>query len=152
MRPYEERDIERIVELYNETTKELNWWDFNDDQKSVILFKDIQQAHQIMSIGITLVLEIQNKIVGFVMMQVSGYINFLYVDKKEIRKGYGGKLLSAIEQRAKEMGLESVYLQASKYTSDNKIYEKLGYEDKGIVSFKIKDIAFSGCRMEKVLR
>jgi len=151
IRLYVEKDIERIIELYNETTKEINWNDLNEEQKKVMLFKDVKVAHELMNSNITCVLEDENEIRGLAMMTQEGYIRFLYVDIRFLRKGYGRKLLSAMEEKAKGLGLEKVYLHTSKYTSDNKIYEKLGYQNKGGETYTIVGVEFVGSRMEKNL-
>ena len=151
IRPYKKKDIERIVELYNDTTKELNVRDLTKEQKKVILFKGTKTAHEMMGSNVTLVLEDNKEIRGFAMMTAPGYIKFLYVDKRFLQKGYGRKLLLAMECEAKELGLTQVYLHASIYTSKKKIYEKLGYKNKGEETYTIANVEFVGNKMEKKL-
>ncbi len=152
IRKYDPKDIQRIVEIYNSTTLKFNYEHLNKDQKRIILFPNLEIPHKIMSEDITLVLEIENDVVGFVSMKPDGYINFLYVDEKHFRKGYGKKLISAIENKAKELGLLKVYLYASEYAEKNEIYQNLGYIGKGKETHKIVGVDFEGIRFEKELK
>jgi N-acetylglutamate synthase-like GNAT family acetyltransferase len=152
IRKYNKNDIRRIVELYNETTKECNWSDLNDEQKNIMLFRDIGKANKLMSSNIALVLEVKERIIGFVTMTTQGYINFFYVDKNELKKGYGKSLLFELEKKANSLGLKNIFLYASKYTSDRSIYEKLGYENKSLEAYKILGVEFKGYKMEKEIK
>ncbi len=150
IRTYKKTDIEKVAKIYNETTLEYNWEDLTDEQKKVILFKDLEKVHELLKLpNITLVLEESGGIAGFVMMKSGGYINFLYVDKDHLGKGYGKKLIQAAEEKARESGLEKTYLHASVYTAKRKIYQKLGYQDLGLEKYEIIGVGFEGHRMEK---
>lgn len=63
VRNYKESDIQRIVDLYNETTIKYNWSDLNDEQKNIMLFKNIEKANNLMKSNITFVLENGKKII-----------------------------------------------------------------------------------------
>lgn len=151
IRKYKKEDIQKIVKLYNETTKKHNWSDLNDEQKKIMLIKDVEKAHNLMKSSLTTVLEIDNKIIGFTVITNKGYINFFYIDKNELKKGYGKILLSESEKKAKKLGIKNIFLYTSKYTSDRGIYEKLGYVNKGLETYKILNVEFEGYRMEKNL-
>lgn len=149
VRTYGKNDLTEVINLFNDTVKTVNWDEFNDEQKKVALFKSPEPIHDFLNSNITLVLKDDNKIRGFVMMTKKGYIKFLYVDKNHLKKGYGKKLLKRIEEKAKELGLKEIHLHASKFASKNKIYEKLGYKNKGKEVYVILGVDFIGDRMEK---
>lgn len=151
LREYKEKDSERIMNLYNETTKKFNIQDLNENQKCIILFKNEWLVNELMISNITLVLEIESEIVWFVMMKKDWYINFLYIDKDNLNKWYWKTLINWIEKKAKEIWLKKVYLYSSIYSSKYNIYEKLGYKNLWMETYYIKDIPFEWYKMLKKL-
>jgi ribosomal protein S18 acetylase RimI-like enzyme len=151
IRPYTEKDLNCMVRLYNETTLQLNWKDLNDVQKKIILLPNTAKARTLFDSNVTLVAEDKGEVRGFGVMNNEGYVSFLYVDVHQTRKGYGKKLLEALEKAGKDRGLKKVFLFASTFTAKNKIYEKMGYDNKGPEKYKIVGVEFEGNRLEKLL-
>ena len=149
IRPYKEEDAQRIFELFNETTLSANWEDFSEEQKEVALFKDAEYVDETMKNSLSLVLEDEGEIRGFICVTEDGYVRFFYVDKRYLGKGYGRALGEAMLKKAKEAGLKKIWGIASKYASDRKLYEKMGCVNKGMDSFELFGVKFEGYRMEK---
>jgi len=108
IRTYREEDAERIFEIFNETTQKYNWDEFSEEQKKVALFEDVKYVHDALGSNIALVLEDEGEIRGFVVLTRDGYIRFFYVDIRHLGKGYGRKLMLAIEEKAREIGLKKL--------------------------------------------
>lgn len=67
------------------------------------------------------------KVVGFYELEAGGCLASLYVHSCAQRKGYGKALLFHALDKAKELNLKEVYLDASEYAHD--FYLRYGFKD-----------------------
>ena len=155
IRDYERKDLEIIITLFNDTINRYGLEGLSEEQKKVLtLSKDPNIYHLFLfKPNTTIILEDRGQIMGFSMMKVEtenlGYLNFLFVEKDNLNKGYGKKLLSSIEIEAKKKGLRKIYLYSSGHAIKMEFYEKQGYTNLGFEIHEIEDIPFNEVKMEK---
>lgn len=155
IRDYERKDLEIIVTLYNDTINKYVLKGLSEEQKkAIILSKDPNIYHQFLfKPNPTIILEDKGQIMGFSMIKVEtesvGFLNFLFVEKDNLNNGYGKKLLSSIERKAKQINLKKIYLYSTEHATKKKFYEKQGYTTLGLETHKIENIPFREVRMEK---
>lgn len=63
--------------------------------------------------SITLVTEENQTIVSFANLDPNGHIDCFYTHSEDQNKGYGSKLLLAIEQRARVLGLKKIFTESA---------------------------------------
>ncbi len=61
------------------------------------------------------------------------HVDFLWVDEASRRQGWGGRLLRAIEDRARERGCTHAYLDTFSFQAGPRFYQRFGYEVFGVL-------------------
>ena len=132
-----EKDIPALVEMSREFWQHTLYKDeaFQDDAVIGMIDKTMEDE-------LCLVLEINGNVEGFVCgikgvllanFDVSAGTELAWWVNKDYRKGSDGiKLLKAIEQRAKKVGIKywnMAYMNSSMPDSIKKIYESMGYKE-----------------------
>jgi len=144
IRKFELSDLLEIYQLFYETVHEINKQDYTEEQLNVWApkFPDLDIWKKTLSNNYTLVAidSTDSKLVGFVDMEKTGYLNRIYVHKDHQNQGIAKLLLLAIEKRAKELGLTRLFSEVS--ITARAAMEKIGYvteeqktRDKGEVVF-----------------
>ena len=70
------------------------------------------------------------RIVGFAMLDATGTVLLLYADPDAVGAGVGKGLLGAMEQRARELGLDRLTLESTKTARE--WYERQGFRRPGV--------------------
>lgn len=133
-------DISAILPLYISyyNNQEDSCW--NEDTAG-------KRIHQVLSMedAFGLVLEVENKILGFVMGYFKQYDDIIGYTLEEIviayeyqNKGLGSMLLQQLEQQVKEKGAACVELQAVNDKMHEQYYGKAGYRDAQNFVMKVK--------------
>ena len=148
--------LDEIIELYNTCKSDLlngnihQWGDWGDDYPSK---NHISKA---ISKGQLYLLMIEDEIIGAVILnedqsnewkqikwaETNGralVIHALVINPKHQNKGFGKRLLIECEQYAKENRYTCLRLDSfAKNPISNKLYQKFGYKNVGLVEFNIK--------------
>ena len=91
----------------------------------------------------------KNKMVGFISMEHSGYINRLYTHKDFLRRGIATELFFKAQAWAKENGICSLSLDSSK--TAEAFYLKMGFKKAGISVMNHGGVVFRNCVMKKTI-
>ena len=118
-------DAKEISELKKNTIEKINK-EYNRKQIAVLkkdysvknIIKDIEERKMFCLIN-------NNEILGIVSLKENG-IGGLFIRSDLIRKGFGKKLLSFIENYAKKKSINKVWLYSTPYALG--FYKKLGYK------------------------
>ena len=115
IREFRPGDANSIIRLFYGTVHKVNVEDYSNDQVGAWAPEeaDLEQWLERLWGGITFVAEENQTIVGFATLEFSGHIDFFYTHSEHQNKGYGSKLLMAIEQRARVLGLKRIFTESS---------------------------------------
>lgn len=101
IRNYQYQDLEQIIELFNNSIRNVCKNDYNQAQINVWAKTpetiDRNVWHQTFSQSNSWVVELDNKIVGFINIYNNGYLDKLYVDHKHQRCGIATLLCDQAE-------------------------------------------------------
>ena len=91
----------------------------------------------------------KGRLVGFISMERSGYINRLYTHKDFLRCGIATALLERAEVWAKEKGIYELSLDSSK-TAEG-FYLNRGFKKSGVSVMNHRNVVFRNTIMKKVV-
>lgn len=129
--------LERIIPEYAADNVKAGYWD-----ESEALEKSRKETNGLLPQGLQTenhylyTVYDEDQAVGIIWMRAnvnrptkSGFIFELWVDERFRGKGYGKQAMLLIEEKAREMGLQSIGLHVFAYNDvARSLYEKLGYE------------------------
>ena len=122
IRPFELKDEEQVIALWQECKLVVPW---NDPKK------DIQRKLKV-NPELFLVGEIDGDIVGSIMGGYEGHrgwVNYLAVSPSYQNKGYGRQLMNAVEKKLEKMGCAKVNLQVRETNLEViEFYKAIGYD------------------------
>ncbi|MBD2564415.1 MULTISPECIES: GNAT family N-acetyltransferase [Nostoc] len=115
LRIYEIADTEEIMKLFYDTIHEVNIHDYTQEQVDAWAPAKMDIDVWIKSLGskFTYVAEEQGKIIGFGELEANGHIDRFYCHKNFQRKGIGKRILEQLESKAKALGIEKLFTEAS---------------------------------------
>ncbi|MFN6461902.1 MAG: GNAT family N-acetyltransferase [Nostoc sp. DedVER02] len=115
LRIYEIADTEEIMKLFYDTIHEVNIHDYTKEQVDAWASANMDIDLWIKSLGskFTYVAEEQGRIIGFGELEANGHIDRFYCHKDFQRKGVGKKILEQLESKAKTLGIEKLFTEAS---------------------------------------
>lgn len=149
IRPYQSSDLQAVVTLFKEAVAAINIKHYSPEQVATWTSINLERWQISLEKNITLVAETDNKIVGFGDMSHEGYLDRLYVHKEYQARFVAFKIFRALEQKARELGLEKI-------TTDCSITAKLPAERMGFKVIKEQTVEKLGMKfinyhMEKKL-
>ncbi|MEZ2304049.1 MAG: GNAT family N-acetyltransferase [Microcoleus sp.] len=115
VRNYEIGDTEQIIKLFYETVHQVNIQDYTKAQVDAWAPVDSDRENWVKSLSnkFTFVATEGDIIAGFGELETNGHIDRFYCHKDFQRKGVGTKILEQIEAKAKELGLKTIFTEAS---------------------------------------
>ena len=115
LRIYEITDTEEIMKLFYDTIHEVNINDYTQEQVDAWAPANMDIDVWIKGLGskFTYVAEEQGKIIGFGELEANGHIDRFYCHKDFQRRGIGKKILEQLESKAKSLGIEKLFTEAS---------------------------------------
>lgn len=115
IRKYEIADTEQIVQLFYDTVHQINIRDYTKAQVDAWAPKDIDIENWTKSLSnkFTFVAEDGEIIAGFGELETNGHIDCFYCHKDFQRKGVGTQILEHIESKAKDLGINKIFTEAS---------------------------------------
>ena len=91
----------------------------------------------------------KGKLVGFISVERSGYVNRLYTHKDYLRCGIATALLKKAESWAREKGIRELSLDSSKTAEE--FYLNRGFKKSGVSVMNHKNVVFRNTIMKKVI-
>lgn len=142
IREFKAEDTHSIVRLFHDTVHKVNIRDYSSEQVCAWAPEeaDLEQWLERLRGGITFVVEENQAIVGFAQLEPNGHIDSFYTHSEFQNNGYGSKLLFAIEQRARALGLKKVFTESS-------ITAKPFFLKKGFTLLKQQTVVVRGVKM-----
>ncbi len=142
IREFKPGDVNSVVRLFTDTVHKVNARDYSREQVNAWAPEqaDLELWMKRFRGSITLVAEENQTIVGFANLDSSGHIDCFYTHSEHQNKGYGSKLLSAIEQSAKALGLKKIFTESS-------ITAKPFFLKKGFTLLKQQTVTVRGVNM-----
>ncbi len=149
IRPFKKEDLPELIKLFQEAVAAINIRHYSSDQVAIWTQVDQEKWQKSLAKNITFVAETDGQIVGFADISHEGYLDRLYVHKDYQARFVALKLFRAIEQAARDLGL-------NKITTDCSITAKVPAERMGFVVVKEqvvekKGMKFINYHMEKKL-
>lgn len=127
LREYKPSDCTIMARLFYDTVHTVNAKDYTNEQLDVWATGDVDLEVWDRSFlaHITVIAEIEDKIIGFVDMDNTGYLDRLYIHKDFQRRGIAYLLVNELERRARNTGLSNFKTYAS--ITAKPFFEKQGY-------------------------
>ncbi|WP_099192340.1 GNAT family N-acetyltransferase [Tepidibacter mesophilus] len=127
IRTYESKDCQEIIKLFYETIHSINSKDYTEKQLNVWAPKDIDSDLWDKSFlkNYTIIFTINDTIVGFGDLSLSGYLDRLFVHKNYQKQGIAKEIVKELEKYAKNIGLTIITTEAS--ITAKLFFEKQGY-------------------------
>ena len=144
-------DLSCITDLFRSTIELINSRDYSNEQVTIwtsvgadadAWSKRIQEQYFILG-------ELSETIVGFASLAHDGYFDTLYVHKDYQRQGVATQLVKAIEEKAKELKLKTIYSDVS--ITAKPFFERHGYNIVTEQKRLFKGVEFLNYRMTKEL-
>lgn len=118
------QDAEQVAQLFHETVREINSRDYSVNQVNAwapdnIYFRNwakvcSERFTYVADLNQAFISEGANSIiVGFGELEPNGHIDCFYCHRHYQRQGVGSKIYAAIEQKAFELGLNRLFVEAS---------------------------------------
>ncbi|WP_458204823.1 N-acetyltransferase family protein [Haladaptatus sp. NG-SE-30] len=131
IRPATEADADAVLDLHTASVRAFGTESYHDEQVEAWASKSggsepfLESVRDESAHGV--VAEVDDELAGFGHVDLdTETVNAVYVHPDHAREGVGSALLSRLEDRAKEAGLESLSLEASLNAVE--FYEQAGYE------------------------
>ena len=152
VRKFKAGDEEAIAKLHNATVREINGKDYSKEQIESWspIVKDYSRWKSSLEFNCSYVALIDNKIVGFGDLDEKGHIKRLYTHKNYQGKGVGSKILSKLEQEAKNKGFEEITLEST--ITAKTFYESQGYVCLGKKIMEFRGVQHEDWEMKKILK
>lgn len=152
VRDYRREDAGPICRLFYETVHSVNLKAYSPEQARAWAPAPPDPAawHGRMSGRHTLVAEGDDGVVGFVELEEDGHLDMLYCRRDAVGRGVGSLLYAAAEERAGELGLGGIFVEAS--ITARPFFERRGFRVSRrnvVVRRGVELVNFS---MEKTLR
>ncbi|WP_053957473.1 GNAT family N-acetyltransferase [Inediibacterium massiliense] len=151
IRTYESKDCQEIIKLFYETVHSINSKDYTEKQLDVWAPTDINIDLWDKSFlkNYTIVFTINDTIVGFGDLSLSGYLDRLFVHKNYQKQGIAKEIVADLENYAKNIGLTTITTEAS--ITAKPFFEKQGYHVIKAQQIERKDQFLINYKMEKYI-
>ncbi|CAH2213238.1 GNAT family N-acetyltransferase [Tepidibacter aestuarii] len=150
IRNYESKDCQEVIKLFYETVHSINSKDYTEKQLNVWAPKDIDLWDKSFLKNYTIVFAINDTIVGFGDLSLSGYLDRLFVHKNYQKQGIAKEIVEELEMYAKNIGLTIITTQAS--ITAKPFFEKQGYHVIKEQQIERKGQFLINYKMEKYIR
>ncbi|MBP5975783.1 GNAT family N-acetyltransferase [Brasilonema sp. CT11] len=152
IRLFRTQDTEQIAQLFHETVREVNIRDYSNNQVKAWAPDDIyfRNWSEVCLKIFTYVADEEGIIVGFGELEPNGHINCFYCHKNYQRRGVGSQIYQAIEAKALELGLNSLFTEAS--ITAKPFFQHMGFSVVKEQQVTRRGETFTNYVMEKFLR
>jgi putative acetyltransferase len=127
IRAYSKRDAQQITELFHESVHAISdeLYTSNEKEAWAPTPPDYETWEKRLEKKQPLVGLLDNRVVGFIELEIDGHIDCFYVHNKYQNCGIGSSLLEKVIQVANKNGLNSLYTEASIVAEP--IFKKFGF-------------------------
>ncbi len=145
------QDADLIAQLFHDTVREINIRDYSLNQVKAWSPDDIyfRNWQEICMNRFTYVAEQNNQILGFGELEPNGHIDCFYCHKNYQRQGVGKKIYQAIETKAIELNLNSLFTEAS--ITAKPFFQKMGFSVVKQQQVSCRGEIFTNFAMEKTI-
>jgi len=125
---YKENHLAELIELFLDVVHSVNAADYTQEQLDMWAPEqvDTEKWRNRIENNFVVIVENENKIVGFGELSPEGCIDMLYVHKDYLRQKVGQQLLECLIQKAKNWGFTEVVTEAS--ITARPFFEKQGFK------------------------
>ena len=115
IREFKISDTEEIMQLFYDTVHRINIRDYSSEQVDAWAPKDMDYAQwrERLQSKMTYVAEEEGKVIGFAELEKTGHIGCFYCHADYQGKGVGTRLMNQIQVRAKNLGIQKLFTEAS---------------------------------------
>ena len=146
IRLFQEKDLDQVLNLFYDTVHQVNVQDYTTEQLDVWAPRFPNQEKWLNKLleSYCLVVEKDNKIIGFSNIYPHGQLDCLYVHYQYIHQGIGKLLLQSLEAYAISQNEEKIFVDVSLTALEMfkhfsyQIIEKQNVERKGIILVNYK--------------
>jgi len=127
IRLFEAQDAEQIAKLFHETVREVNVRDYSNNQVRAWAPDDMHFRNwvEVCSNRFTYVADDEGVIAGFGELEPNGHIDCFYCHKNYQRCGVGRQIYRAIEAKAVELSVSSLFTEAS--ITAKPFFQRMGF-------------------------
>jgi putative acetyltransferase len=127
IRPFEEKDVAPIAQLFHQTVREVNICDYSSNQVKAWAPDDIyfRDWLAVCSNRFTFVADDEGVIAGFGELEPNGHIDCFYCHKDYQGCGVGRQLYQAIEAKAVALSLSRLFTEAS--ITAKPFFQRMGF-------------------------
>lgn len=128
IRLYTPNDLDDVLQLFYENVHTVCCLDYTIEQLDAWAPSnpDIYRWKSALNKNHTLVVEEENKIIGFGDVGETGYIDRLYVDQNYLHKGVGTLIVDRLEMYCKKKGV--IFMNTASSITSKPFFESRGYE------------------------
>ena len=140
IRLFQKQDSDQIARLFHDTVREVNIHDYSTAQVNAWAPDDlhIEEWSESCAKKFTYVAEEEDgEIIGFGQLEANGHIDCFFCHKDYQRCGVGTRLYRAIEAKALELRIESLFVEAS-------ITARAFFKNRGFVVVKEQQVTIRG--------
>ena len=140
IRLFQKQDSDQIARLFHDTVREVNIHDYSTAQVNAWAPDDlhIEEWSESCAEKFTYVAEEEDgEIIGFGQLEANGHIDCFFCHKDYQRCGVGTRLYRAIEAKALELRIESLFVEAS-------ITARAFFKNRGFVVVKEQQVTIRG--------
>lgn len=148
LRLYKSSDLQELSKLFSETVLTVNLGDYNEEQVEKWASSALKFTDEKFFLNHTVVAENEKgEIIGYGMMDSTGYFDHLFVHKDYQRKGVAQAISENLESYAKSIGAKKITVHAS--ITAKPFFLKAGYTVISSNEVKIDEVTFVNYKMEK---
>jgi putative acetyltransferase len=142
VRTYEIGDTQQIVKLFYDTVHQVNIRDYTQAQVDAWAPADMDSEIWTKSLSskFTFVAEEGEKIAGFGELEPSGHIDCFFCHQDFQRQGVGRLILKQIESKAKHLGINKLFTEAS-------ITARPFFESQGFIAIRKQEVERRGQKL-----
>ncbi len=150
IRHFKPEDLDELLNLYHHTVHAINIQDYSPEQISVWIPEKFDKEKWLSNLlsRVSFVAQKNNQIVGFGSMTSEGVVYHMYVHKDFQGQKIGTKLLKALEDKARSMGLQELTTESS--ITALPFFKAHGYELVDTQEKKYKGMMFVINSMKKI--
>ncbi len=151
IRHYKIDETRQIADLYHDTVHEIAKEKYSPQQLEAWAPTppDYQYWTNRLATKNPYVCLVDKKVVGFMELEESGYINCAYTHKDFQRRGIANALYATIEEEAKRLNLQRLYVDASLIAIT--FFEKHGFNQVRVNQVERAGLTLTNVSMEKYL-
>lgn len=152
IRKFKSKDSAATAELFRDTVRRVNSKDYSPEQINVWAPEDLENDAWLSRLEKAHIFVMESAIgavLGFITIELDGYIDLLYVHADHQRRGVGSRLLAHAEKQAQICGIKRFHTEAS--ITALPFFESHGFLVSKEQKARKQGVHFINYRMEKQL-